>query len=61
MNKADRIATIMNPFVKKLIEFSIAEGMENPKFSVEAEVKDGFKYRLVFERTDLDETILENE
>lgn len=54
MTKEERLKTMLSQIIAKCIELSIDENMDNPKFEITADVTDGSKYRLFFERTDLD-------
>ncbi len=50
-NKASREA------IKILIEFCITEKIENPMMVTTADVSDGSRYKLIFERVDLNENV----
>jgi len=54
LTQTQKVNKVVAKNIKSLIEFCINEKIHNPKITVEANVTDGAKYRLVFERIDLD-------
>lgn len=49
-----KVNEVAGEVIKNLIEFCVNESIVNPKITMDATVSDGAKYRLVFERIDLD-------
>lgn len=54
MTKEERLKKKLTRILIQCIKISLNEKMDNPKFEITADVSDGSKYRLIFERTDLD-------
>lgn len=55
MKQQDKVNQVAVNVIKELIEFCLNEKIENPKITMDAKITDGERYRLVFERIDLDE------
>lgn len=55
MIQKEKIDKVAGKAIKGLIEFCVKEKMENPRMTMEATTASGEKYRLIFERTDLNQ------
>lgn len=53
--KEKKVNNICNKVTKTMIEFCYKEKIINPKIEIYIDVTNGEKYKLTFERTDLDE------
>lgn len=50
----NRVNDFAAEIIRQMIEFCLNENIGNPEIIMEASVTDGTKYKLIFERTDLD-------
>lgn len=57
MDTNEKVMRMMAGTTKKLIEFCYKNKINNPKIDISINVTNGEKYKLVFERIDLDEIL----
>lgn len=55
ISKKQRVNNMAGEAIKTLMEFCINEKIINPKINMDIKTTDGKRYRLVFERLDIDE------
>lgn len=54
-NQNIRVNKVAGEAIKTLIEFCMNEKIVNPKITMDAKISDNERYRLIFERLDLDD------